>query len=100
MHNFTQLKNLLPRAIARYGVSREVRAALIRDRAKNTVAEIWGDDSGIRPVYFNEGILTVEVDHSALAQEVFMKKAKFIELVEAGAGLPGVIKDIRTRVSG
>ena len=92
---FTQLKDLLPKAATKRGVSKEVRAALICDRARKGIRDIWGADvSGVRPLHFQEGVLMVEVENSALAQEVFMKKNDLIESVGEG------VKEVRTRVKG
>ncbi len=100
MDNFTQLKDLLPRAIAKYGVSREVRAAFVCDRTRNAITTIWGNEGGIRPLYFKDGVITVEVDNSALAQDVFMRKGELINMIESSEVLSGSIKDVRARVSG
>ncbi|MFA6528107.1 MAG: DciA family protein [Candidatus Gracilibacteria bacterium] len=98
---FSQLKDLLPKAIGSYGVTREVRASLIRDRARKAVRHIWGDDNlEIRPLFFKGGILVVECENSAWGQEVFMKKNEFIEFIERDGPLKGSIKDVKTRVRG
>lgn len=91
---FTQLKDLLPKAALKYGVAKEVKAAHICDRARRAVSEIWGAETReARPLHFKDGVLTIEVDDSAWAQEVFMKKNELIDAV-------GEIKDVRTRVKG
>ncbi len=94
---FTQLKDLLPKAAGKYGMQREVRSALVRDRARQAVRDIWGSDvSEIRPLYFKNGVLTVEVDDSAWGREVFLKKEELIELIGSDLG----IKEVRTKVAG
>lgn len=89
-NGFTQLKDLLPKAAARHGVSREVRAAHVCDRAKRALSGM----EGVKPLYFKDGVLMLEVPNSAWAQEVFLKKNKIIE--EVGKG----VKEVRTRVKG
>jgi len=99
--DFTQLKDLMLKAAGKYGMQREVRAALIRDRARQAIRAVWGDEvTEIRPLYFKNSVLTVEVDDSAWGREVFLKKEELIRLVESEGGLKNCIKDIRTKVVG
>ncbi|MBU1018846.1 MAG: DciA family protein [Patescibacteria group bacterium] len=88
--NFTQLKDLLPNAAVKHGIPVEVRAAHICDRGRRALA----DTPGAIVLHFKDGVLTVEVENSALAQEVFLKKNQIIE--EVGKG----VKEVRTRIKG
>ncbi|EKD64006.1 MAG: hypothetical protein ACD_51C00101G0006 [uncultured bacterium] len=100
-YGFLQLKDLLPKAVGSYGMTREVRAALVRDRARKAVRNLWGDDiTEIKPMFFKDGILMIECSDSAWGQEVFMKKQKLIELIEENVTLKGSVKDVKTRIKG
>jgi len=94
---FVQIKDLLPKAVSKYGVQREVRGALVRDRARQAVKDVWGSEvTEVRPLFFKEGVLVVEVENSAWGQEVFMKEEELIELIGKELG----VKEVRTRVRG
>lgn len=100
-YGFSQLKDLLPKAIGSYGMTREVRAALVRDRARKAMRNIWGDDiTEIRPLFFKGGVLVVECENSAWGQEVFIKKEELVALIEGEGVLKGSIKDVKTKLRG
>lgn len=99
-YGFIQLKELLPRAVSKYGLSREVRAAMVRDKARRAVRQVFGAEGySVRPLFFKDGVLHIEVDDSAVSQLVFMKKEELIARIEEGSMLKGQIRDMRIRVS-
>jgi len=98
-YGFTQLKDLLPKAVNKYGLNREVRAAMVRDKARKAVVRIFGAENySVRPMFFKNGILHIEVDDAAFSQEVFMKKEEIINFIDEDLALKGQVKDVKIRV--
>ncbi|EKD47706.1 MAG: hypothetical protein ACD_65C00325G0002 [uncultured bacterium] len=99
-YGFIQLKELLPKAVSKYGLSREVRAAMVRDKARHAVTRFFGAENySVRPMFFKDGVLHIEVDDSAVGQQVFMKKDEIINFIDAELSLKGQVKDVKIRVS-
>ncbi len=78
--NFVNFKSLLPRAINRYNVERETRAAHICARFRDLAPGILGHEGGslMRPKYFKGGTLYIAVPNSLWAQRLVIHRHDLI----------------------
>lgn len=76
-HDFTPLKNLLPKVVNHYNLARQVDGSLICHHFRTFSKTLWNDsiEDSVRPQSFAQGILKVAVAHSGWAQQVQFKKA-------------------------
>ncbi|MFA5947722.1 MAG: DUF721 domain-containing protein [Candidatus Gracilibacteria bacterium] len=86
---FHTLRELLPRAISKFGVGTEVKAAQICYDFKQLVPKIFTHEDAstcILPMYYKNKTLTVSADSSSWAQEISMRKSEIIRELNAKAG--------------
>ena len=80
MSDFVPLKNLIPKAIANYRLTRQARAALICQHFRELAPRVIGEDAKeeIRPKYFKGGTLYIAVPNSTWAQRVYVHRHDII----------------------
>jgi hypothetical protein len=99
MTDFFDFRNLLPKAISRYNVDRETRAALICNRFRDLAPSILGQDlqGHVTPKFFRNGTLAVSVENSIWAQRVTVHRHDLIMKLNLQLGKDWVT-EIRTLV--
>lgn len=80
MNDFIDFKKLLPKAIERYNMTRETRAAQICARFSKLAPSIIGEDSlqHVRAKYFKGNTLYLGVPNSMWAQRVYVHRHELI----------------------
>lgn len=99
MRDFVNFREYLPKALAKYNVSRQSQAALICERFRQLAPKVVGKDAAnhVAPKYFKHGVLTISVPSSVWAQHVFVHRHEL--LLQLNMNLDGAhVKDIRTYV--
>lgn len=98
MSNFVNFRDFLPKAIAKYNVSRETRAAHVCARFRKLAPNVIGEDSlkHISPKFFKHGTLYVRVPSSIWAQRVYVHRHELMIQLNLDDSLQ--VKDIRTLV--
>ncbi len=100
MGDFTHFIDLIPKALARYKLSREARAALVCARFRDLLPGIVGgdaSDSGVHPKYFKNGFLVVAVPTSIWAQRIYVHRHELLHRLNLHLGKEWV-KDLRAVV--
>lgn len=98
MSDFIDFKKFLPKALEKYKVTREARAALICNRFREIAPGIIGGDSGdVKPKFFKGHVLYIAVPSSIWAQRVYVHRHDIIMKLNLEAGSE-VVHDIRTVV--
>lgn len=80
MNDFIQLKNLIPKAIAKYKMTREARAAHVCERFRRLAPDLIGEDvlNHVRPKFFKGHTLYLSVPNSGWAQRVYIHRHDLI----------------------
>lgn len=101
MTDFMDFKKLLPKAIERYNMTRETRAAQICARFVKLAPSIIGEDAPehIRPKYFKGKTLYVAVPNSMWAQRLYIHRHELIMKLNLNLEKAWV-HEIRTIVEG
>lgn len=83
----------------RMKVQGPVTAAWVCEKFRQFRDEKWGEDAAefVKPKYFKGRILTVEVDGSVWAQEVWLKRREIIDFINKEVKKK-VVMDLRTAV--
>lgn len=96
---FEPLQKFIKRAARKYGVAAELEAAGICQNFRDLIPGIFKGketpEQHIQPAYFKNNILAINVENSAWAQEVIIRKEKIITEMNQKAG-EQVIKNLRT----
>lgn len=119
---FESFHKFLPRAANVYGISREVKAAQVCHNFRELVPEMFpgitenlrphrsvqaadaanlqsvSPELPISPAHFKDGILTINVESPAWAQEVLMRKSQILSALNRKAELV-IVKNLRTRIN-
>ena len=97
--SFQDLKSLLPKAMAKYNMTREARAAQVCSAFRELLPRIVGEEAGekVSPKFFRNGILYVSVPSSGWAQRVIIHRHELLTALRVRAEEVNV-KDIRTQV--
>lgn len=99
MSDFIHFADFIPKALRRYQVDRQARAALVCARFRELMPRIVGDDARaeVQPKFFKNGTLTVRAASSIWAQRVYVHRHELI--TQLNLHLEGaVVKDLRTVV--
>lgn len=101
MNQFIDLAKLLPRAINKYQVQRQTRAAHICKRFRDLSPDLIGKDSleHIRPKFFKGNTLYVSVPNSLWAQRVYVHRHDLIMKLNLDLD-KDYVHEIRTLVEG
>jgi predicted nucleic acid-binding Zn ribbon protein len=98
---FEPFTNYLGKAANRYGIAKEINAIKICQNFKQLVPEIFKEketpERYIQAAYFKNSVLVVNVENSAWAQEVVMRKSEIIKEMNSKIGKE-VIKNLRTKL--
>lgn len=99
MKDFSHFSQWIPKAIARYNISRETRAALVCERFRKLAPTLIGAESldHVQPKYFKHGILYIAVPNSLWAQQVYVHRHDLIMKLNINLENEWV-QDIRTHV--
>jgi len=97
---FTQLKDIVPKTAAKFGLKRQFDAAYICQMYRKHAPGIFGNEKCLENAYpksFKNGTLYISVKNGAYGQQVFMYRKKLVDKINEG--LKGdVLKEIRTVV--
>jgi len=95
---FVPLEKLIPKAAQTFGIAQEMKAAKICHDFRMVTPELFPVCADqITPAYYKNGTLVINVNNSALAQEVIMRKVQIIDKINEKAGKE-VIKNLRTQL--
>lgn len=98
---FEPLQKFIPRAISKYGISREMKAAKVCHDFRSLLPELFQNNADalfcIAPAHYQKDTLTINVSSPAWAQEIIMRKPKIIEEMNKKFGQE-VIKNLRTQL--
>lgn len=85
---FYKIRDLLPKAINKFGLKGQAQAALVVETAKKVVLEVWGETLSlkIKPKIFKNNTLYLEVLGSGFASDVNLERQKLISLVNKKIG--------------
>lgn len=100
MADFIHFSELLPKAIQRYKMGRETRAALVCERFRGCAKELLGESAGqkIQPRHYKHHVLTIAVPDSIWAQKLYNLRHDFLELLNKKGDIE--VKDLKMRVEG
>jgi hypothetical protein len=101
MNSFVDIKKYLPKAIARYNMTREARAAHVCDRFRALAPSIMGEDAmkKITPKFFKGHTLYVSVPNSLWAQRLYVHRHDIIMKLNLDLGKE-IVYELRTLVNG
>ncbi|GEM_PF-1068428 len=101
MADFTHFSNMIPRALRKYKMTRQARAALICERFRGLAPDVIGDTAleHIRPKFFKKHTLYISVPNSAWAQRVYVHRHDLIMKLNLNMDKEWV-QEIRTFVEG
>ena len=98
---FEPFTNYLTKAANRYGIAKEIKAINVCQHFKQLVPELFkGKESPeqyIKAAYFKNNVLVVNVENSAWAQEVVMRKTEIIKEMNSKIGNE-IVKNLRTKL--
>ena len=99
--SFEPLQNFIFKAAHHYGIGKELKAAKVCHDFKTIVPEIFKGKEfphhHIKPAFYKNGELMINVTSPAWAQEVIMRKTKIIEEMNKKSAAE-VIKTLRTQL--
>ncbi|RJR31618.1 DUF721 domain-containing protein [Candidatus Parcubacteria bacterium] len=83
---FQKLENLLPKAIRKANIEKQVTAAIVCNDFTMVVEAVIGKNvaAKARPLHIKNGILTVAVLSSVLAQEIKLHEPLILEKLNEG----------------
>ncbi len=98
---FQPFQNFIPRAAARYGITKEMEAAKICNDFRALMPEILKGlphaIDYIQPAFYKNKTLVLNVLNPAWAQEIIMRRPKIIAALNAKAGKE-IIRNLRTQL--
>lgn len=96
---FTHIAKIVPRAIKKYGITRQARAALICAKYRKLAPQILPPEIFIHtwPKHFRNRTLVIGVDHPIFAEQISHQKHKLQELINQSLG-KNSLKNIQTKV--
>lgn len=98
---FEPLQKFIPHAAGHYGISKELKAAKVCHDFRTIVPKIFAGKEfphhHIRPAFYQNGELVINVTSPAWAQEVIMRKTKIIEEMNKKEASE-TIKTLRTQL--
>ncbi len=89
---FQTLRSLLPKAIKKAGLARQVEAGLVCQEFDELAKDIFKEiSSQAKAIYFKDKILTIAVLNSVLAQEIKLRERYFIDKLNDKRGWDTVL---------
>lgn len=100
MNDFFSFSDLVPKALAKYKMERETRAALVCQRFRNLMPSILGKDAPevVRPKFVKGKILYVSVPSSVWAQRVYVHRHELLVQLNLNMAENSGVDDLRTLV--
>lgn len=97
---FTQLKSLIPRALASKGLTRQAKAAVVCEKFRSLAPKIVRPDilDHSFPKTFRGAVLTIGVENGAWAQLIIAVKMALMKEINAALS-DEVVKELKTTVS-
>lgn len=97
---FTPVSKILPKTFAKFGLTRQARAALVCERYRKAALQLFPPKISLHawPKCFRGKTLIIGVDHPAYANEIIQKKEQLLALLNDKKPLKFQITDIRTKV--
>lgn len=101
MNDFIHFSELIPRALNKYKVTRQARAAKICQRFRDLAPSVIGDEAPIyiKPKFFKGNTLYISVPDSVWAQRIYVHRHDLIMKLNLDMDKDWV-HDIRTVVEG
>ncbi|MBI5076978.1 DUF721 domain-containing protein [Candidatus Falkowbacteria bacterium] len=89
-----QLGSIMKNLMAGTNIAKQVQKALIVEFANELINEFWGKCGGrqAKAISVKNGLLKIECQNSIIAQEIALKKNKFIERINEKFGAAAVLK--------
>lgn len=99
MSDFLPFQKFIPKALAKYKMTRSARAALVCERFRGLATDVLGEKCAglVKPKFFKNNILYISVPSSTLAQSVYVHRHDLIAGLNADLDKDPV-HDIRTLV--
>jgi len=95
---FVPLEKLIPKVAQTFGIAQEMKAAKICHDFRMLTPELFSVFADqITPAHYKNFTLTINVQNSALAQEVAMRRVQIIDKINEKAGRE-VVKNLRTQL--
>lgn len=100
MTDFFTFSELVPKALAKYKMEREARAALVCQRFRTLMPSILGPDAAtsIRPKFVKGKVLYVAVPSSVWAQVVYVHRHELLVQLNLNMAEHSGVSDLRTVV--
>lgn len=99
---FEPFQQLVYKAANRFGVGTEVKAAKVCQDFRSLVPILFKGketpEEYIKPAYFKNSILVINVENPGWSQEVAIRKHKIIKEMNEKAGSE-IVKNLRTQLS-
>lgn len=102
MNDFFSFSELVPKALAKYKIEREARAALVCQRFRTLMPSILGTDapSAVKPKFVKGKVLYIAVPSSVWAQRVYVHRHELLMQLNLNMAEHSGVDDLRTVVEG
>ncbi|QQR54395.1 DUF721 domain-containing protein [Candidatus Peregrinibacteria bacterium] len=100
MSDFSLFSDFIPKALAKYKIEREARAALVCQRFRTLMPSILGEDASpvVRPKFVKGKILYIAVPSSVWAQRVYVHRHELLVQLNLNMAEHSGVDDLRTVV--
>jgi Dna[CI] antecedent, DciA len=100
MDDFFSFAELVPKALVKYKIEREARAALVCQRFRTLMPTVLGEDApaAVKPKFVKGGTLYVAVPSSVWAQRVYVHRHELLVQLNLNMAENSGVDDIRTQV--
>ncbi len=98
MSDFFSFVDLLPKALAKYKLSRQARATLVCKRFSDLMPSILGEDAKmlVHAKYLRGKVLYIGVPSSIWAQRVYVNRYELLMKLRLSLGETDDVEDLRT----
>lgn len=102
MNDFFSFAELVPKALAKYKIEREARAALVCQRFRTLMPSILGPEAGsvVKPKFVKGKVLYVGVPSSVWAQRVYVHRHELLLQLNLNMAEHSGVDDLRTVLEG
>lgn len=100
MNDFFHFADLVPKALAKYKIEREARAALVCQRFRTLMPSILGEDANhsVKPKFVKGKVLYIAVPSSVWAQRVYVHRHELLMQLNLNMAEHSGVDDLRTVV--
>ncbi len=102
MNDFFAFSDLVPKALAKYKIEREARAALVCQRFRTLMPSILGKDAptAVKPKFVKGKTLYIGVPSSVWAQRIYVHRHELLMQLNLNMAENSGVDDLRTVVEG